>query len=106
MLATICAGGIVTRLMSLSGWMPPEASQYRIHIAWVPGGNVIANVSGSPAAFALSASGFTSFAVFTPPAFSLLLRVIAWPLRLRTQGMIIGFTGDPASPIVDAIGMP
>src|SRR6185295_126997 len=50
MLATICAGGIVMRLMSLSGWMPPDASQYRIHIAWVPGGKVMANVIGSPAA--------------------------------------------------------
>jgi hypothetical protein len=27
MLATICAGGMVIRLMSLSGLMPPEASQ-------------------------------------------------------------------------------
>ncbi len=27
MLATICGGGIVMRLTSLSGWMPPEASQ-------------------------------------------------------------------------------
>ena len=27
MLATICAGGMVMRLTSLSGWMPPEASQ-------------------------------------------------------------------------------
>ena len=27
MLATICGGGIVMRLTSLSGWMPPDASQ-------------------------------------------------------------------------------
>ena len=27
MLATICAGGMVMRLTSLSGWIPPEASQ-------------------------------------------------------------------------------
>ena len=72
----------------------------------MPGGNVIANDSGSPPAFALSASGFSCDGVFTPACFSLLFSVIAWPLRLSSQGMTIGFTGDPASPIVEASGMP
>ena len=82
--------------------MPPDASQYRSHMAWVPGGNVIANVSGSPAALALSASGLIWAGVLAPAALSLLLRVIAWPLRLRSHGTIIGLTGEPARPIVDA----
>jgi hypothetical protein len=42
----------------------------------------------------------------TPAIFSLLFSVIAWPLRLSNQGITIGFTGDPARPIVDASGMP
>src|SRR6185436_13935416 len=86
--------------------MPPEASQYRVHIACVPGGNVIANVSGSPAAFALSAIGLSACGVLTPACFNLLLRVIACPLRLSSHGTIIGLTGEPARPIVDANGMP
>jgi hypothetical protein len=106
MLATICGGGIVIKLTSLSGLMPPDASQYRIHIACVPGGNVMANVSGSPAAFALSASGLICEGCFTPAAFSLLFSVMAWPFRFSSHGMTIGFTGDPASPIVEASGMP
>src|SRR6188768_1071639 len=32
--------------------------------------------------------------------------VIAWPLRLSSQGMIVGFLGAPKRPIVEAIGMP
>ncbi len=31
---------------------------------------------------------------------------MAWPLRLSIQGMIIGFTGDPSNPMVEAKGMP
>jgi hypothetical protein len=31
---------------------------------------------------------------------------MAWPLRLSSHGMIIGFFGEPARPIVEAIGMP
>src|SRR5262245_66431039 len=91
---------------SLSGLMPPDASQYRLHMAWVPVGIVIAKVSGSPDALALSAIGFRSLAVLTPACFSLLLSVMAWPFRFSNQGMIIGFTGDPASPMVEASGMP
>src|SRR5690349_14668033 len=86
--------------------MPPDASQYRIHMACVPGGNVIAKDNGAPAALALSTKGFTSLADLTPASLNLLLNVIAWPLRLSSHGMTIGFTGDPASPIVEASGMP
>src|SRR5688572_9825938 len=75
-------------------------------MACVPGGNVIANVIGLPAALALSTSGLSACGVFTPAALSLLSSEIAWPLRLRSQGMTIGFTGEPASPIVEAIGIP
>jgi len=35
-----------------------------------------------------------------------LLSVIAWPLRLSSHGTTMGFTGEPASPIVEASGMP
>ncbi len=106
MLATICGGGMVMRFTSRSGLMPPDASQYLSHMAWVPGGNVIAKVSGSPAALAFSASSLIAAGVFAPAALSLLLRVMAWPLRLRSHGVIIGLTGDPARPMVEASGMP
>ena len=86
--------------------MPPDASQYRIHMACVPGGKVIANDSGSPAAFALSANGLTAAGVRAPALFNLLLSVIACPFRLRSHGITIGFTGDPARPIVEASGIP
>src|SRR5438094_830558 len=97
---------MVTRFTSLSALIPPLASQYLIHIAWVPEGNVIANVSGSPLAFAFSAIGLMSFAVLTPASFSLLLRVIAWPFRFSIHGITIGLTGDPSRPIVEANGIP
>src|SRR4029079_15787525 len=29
-----------------------------------------------------------------------------WPFRLSSQGMTIGFLGEPSRPIVDAMGMP
>src|SRR5688572_12713013 len=31
---------------------------------------------------------------------------MAWPLRLSSQGMIIGFLGEPSKPMVDASGIP
>ena len=31
---------------------------------------------------------------------------MAWPFRFSTHGITIGFTGEPASPIVEAMGMP
>ena len=34
------------------------------------------------------------------------MSVIAWPLRLSSHGMTIGFFGAPSRPIVDASGMP
>src|SRR5687767_13717842 len=102
MLATICAGGIVISDTSRSGLMPPAPSQYRVHIAWVPGGYVIANVIGVPLALASSASGRSCDGVFTPRSSSDLVRVIACPFRFRYIGMIIGFTGEPWSPIVAA----
>src|SRR5215471_18214155 len=106
MFEIICAGGMVINDTSLSGLIPPEASQKRIHMACVPGGNVIAKVSGSPAALALSAIGLMSFADLTPAAFNLLFKVMAWPLRLIIHGMTIGFSGEPSKPIVEANGIP
>ena len=87
--------------------MPPEASQYRIHIACVPGGNVIANVSGSPAAFALSASGFTSFGVFTPACFQLVVQRDRLAVAIEQPGddHRLHRRARP-EPIVDANGMP
>jgi hypothetical protein len=35
-----------------------------------------------------------------------LLSVIAWPLRLSIHGTTMGFTGEPARPIVEPSGMP
>src|SRR5262245_22649170 len=106
MLATICGGGIVIRLTSLSGLIPPEASQYRVHMACVPGGNVIAKAIGSPEAFARSTYGFRSLGVLTPASLSLLFSVIAWPLRFSSHGTTMGLTGDPSRPIDDARGIP
>src|SRR5678815_1357834 len=64
------------------------------------------SVTLHPDALDLPAIGFTAAGVFTPAAFSLLFSVIAWPLRFSSHGITIGFTGDPASPIVEASGMP
>src|SRR5262245_22032834 len=88
--ATICGGGIVMRFTSLSGWMPPAPNQYRVHIACVPGGKVMAKLSGSPDALALSAIGFRSLAFLTPAFSNLLLSVMAWPLRFSIHGMTMG----------------
>ena len=41
----------------------------------------------------------------TLPAHSV-FKEMAWPLRFISQGMIIGFFGEPASPMVEASGMP
>jgi hypothetical protein len=82
-LATICGGGIVMSETSRSGWMPPEASQYRIHMACVPGGKVMAKVMGDPFAFASNTMGLSCWGVFTPLSISSLFRVIACPFRLR-----------------------
>src|SRR5882672_8229890 len=76
MLATICAGGIVMSETSRSGLMPPDASQYRIHIAWVPGGYVIANVMGEPLVLASSASGLICDGALAPRSSKVFVRVI------------------------------
>src|SRR6266540_692821 len=106
MFATICAGGIVTSAVSLSGLMPPAASQYRIHIACVPGGNVMANVIGEPFFLASSTRGLRAFGSPAIFFFRSARIVMAWPLRLSSQGMTIGFLGDPRRPSVEAIGIP
>jgi hypothetical protein len=59
-----------------------------------------------PVAFASSTKGFRvegSSAVFPLYLFD---KEIACPLRFISHGMIIGFLGDPARPMVEAIGMP
>src|SRR6059036_1426260 len=66
----------------------------------------MANVIGLPLAFASSASGLSCCGVLTPLSSSALVSVIACPFRLRYMGMIIGFTGEPWSPMVAAYGMP
>ncbi len=72
----------------------------------MPGGNVIAKVSGSPAALAASTIGLSAFGSVCTLPLNAALRVIAWPLRFIIQGMTIGFFGDPSRPMVEAIGMP
>ena len=54
----------------------------------------------------MSTIGLSAFGSRTPACFNLLLSVIAWPLRLSSHGTTIGFTGEPARPSVEAIGMP
>ena len=70
-------------------------------MAWVPGGKVIAKVIGLPAFLASSTIGFNCCGVRTPLAFKSFSKVIAWPLWLISNGIIIGFTGEPSSPMVD-----
>src|SRR4051812_22873312 len=66
----------------------------------------MAKVSGSPRLLAFSTNGFNAFGSAPTLPFHSVLTVIAWPFRLSSQGMIIGFFGDPARPMVDAIGIP
>src|SRR5262245_39184145 len=75
-------------------------------MAWVPGGKVMAKVIGVPAALAASASGLITLGSAATLPLYLACMVMAWPLRLSIQGMIIGFFGAPSRPIVEAIGMP
>src|SRR5688572_14584997 len=75
-------------------------------MACVPGGKVMAKVMGVPfalASMAIALSGLESAATLP---LSAALRVMDWPFRLSSQGMIIGFLGEPSRPIVDAMGMP
>ena len=66
----------------------------------------MANVSGSPSFLADSDSGLSALGSSLTFPFHPALRVIACPLRLSSQGMIIGFFGDPSNPIVEAMRMP
>ena len=66
----------------------------------------MAKVIGLPALLASSASGLSACGVRDPLRQRSFSSVIAWPLRFRYKGMIIGFTGEPRSPMVDAYGMP
>src|SRR3954471_10650650 len=75
-------------------------------MAWVPGGKVMANVSGSPSDLALSTIGFRALGSAATLPFHSAFNVIACPFRLRSQGIIIGFLGDPKRPMVEAMGMP
>src|SRR6478609_10014507 len=75
-------------------------------MAWVPGGKVMANVSGSPSLLAWSAKGLIAFESAPTLPFHSVLRVMAWPFRFISHGMTIGFFGEPARPMVDASGMP
>src|SRR5262249_54233816 len=75
-------------------------------MACVPGGKVMANVRGSPSDLLLSTIDLSAVALAETFPVHSAFRVMACPLRLSNQGTIIGFFGDPARPIVDAIGMP
>ena len=66
----------------------------------------MANDMGAPAALAASTSGFRAFGSPATLPFNELAKVIAWPLRLRIHGAIIGFFGAPPRPIVEAMGIP
>ena len=70
------------------------------------GGKVMANVSGSPNFLAESAIALRALGSSLILPFQSALRVMAWPLRLSSQGMIIGFLGEPSRPIVEAMGIP
>jgi hypothetical protein len=61
---------------------------------------------GAPFALASSTSGLSAFGSAATLPLSDALSVMAWPLRFRSQGMIIGFFGEPSRPMVDASGMP
>src|SRR6266487_4418843 len=66
----------------------------------------MAKESGSPSFLACSTRSLMALGSAPTLPFHSLLRVIAWPLRLSNQGMIIGFFGEPSRPMVEAIGMP
>src|SRR5438105_9153840 len=47
-----------------------------------------------------------AFASAATLPFHSVLREMAWPLRLSSHGITMGFFGEPRRPIVDASGMP
>jgi hypothetical protein len=97
---------MVTSAASLSALMPPAPRKYRIHMACVPGGNVMAKVMGVPFFFASSTKGLSILG--SAPTFFLSsdFTVMACPLRLSIQGITMGTLGAPMSPRVEAMGMP
>src|SRR5882724_4161047 len=66
----------------------------------------MANVSGSPSFFACSTKGLSALGSAPTLPFHSVLSVMAWPLRLSSHGITMGFLGAPRSPIVEAKGMP
>src|SRR6185369_3052 len=75
-------------------------------MACVPGGNVMAKIKGSPRFLAFSTNGLMAAgSAATLPRHSV-FNEMAWPLRFRSHGIIIGFFGEPARPMVLASGMP
>src|SRR5258708_29845559 len=66
----------------------------------------MAKASGSPSLAAFSTNGFNALGSLEIFPFHSALSVMAWPFRLSSQGMIIGFFGEPARPIVEAMGIP
>src|ERR1044072_5349839 len=75
-------------------------------MAWVPGGEVMANVRGVPFSLASIARGARALGSACTLPLKVFDKVIDWPLRFSIQGTIIGFLGEPRRPIVDAMGMP
>src|SRR4051812_28083004 len=75
-------------------------------MAWVPGGNVIANVNGSPSLSAWSTNGRSALGSAPTLPFSSAFSEMAWPLRFMSHGITIGFFGEPRRPMVDPSGMP
>ncbi len=61
---------------------------------------------GVPAVLAASTIGFRAFGSAATLPFRSDFREIACPLRLTIHGTIMGFFGEPSSPIVEAIGIP
>ena len=106
MFATIIGGGIVMRATSLSGLIPPAASQYRNHMAWVPGWSVMAKTIGRPLSRRSCARARRSRALEPRISRCLIETVIAWPLRLRIQGITSGLCSVPSFPTAAATGMP
>src|SRR4029079_27719 len=77
--------------LSLSGSMPPAASQYLIHKSWVPPGKVIATLTSLPAAFlAANAALRGDASVLTLRSLYSLATETAWASRLRRARRYIG----------------
>ncbi len=104
MLATIWGGGMVMRVTSRSGLMPPDASQYRIHMACVPGGKVMAKVMGAPLAFASSTIGLSCWGVFTPLSDQFLVQGDGLPVPVEVEGNDHRLHRRPCRPMVEAYG--